>query len=130
MCHYNLSFGWYSSILCMLRARKKQWYFLESQTKEIGKQGSGCTIPLVCVALLCCWPLLESIGSHHAAAVLIAVAVAVAVAVAHRLQVILREMEIFQKPRDGKGNIFLVEPRGQRGIHCRFGMPGVRAECI
>lgn len=42
------------------------------------------------------------------------------------LQVILKEMEIFQKPRDGKGNIFLVEPRGQRGIHCRFGMPGVR----
>ncbi|CAM9300880.1 unnamed protein product, partial [Hapterophycus canaliculatus] len=42
--------------------------------------------------------------------------------------VILKEMEIFQKPRDGKGNIFLVEPRGQRGIHCRFGMPGVIAE--
>lgn len=41
------------------------------------------------------------------------------------LQVVLKEMEIFQKPRDGKGNIFLVEPRGQRGIHCRFGMPGV-----
>lgn len=42
-----------------------------------------------------------------------------------RSQVILKEMEIFQKPKDGKGNIFLVEPRGQRGIHCRFGMPGV-----
>lgn len=40
-------------------------------------------------------------------------------------QVVLQEMEIFQKPKDGKGNIFLVEPRGQRGIHCRFGMPGV-----
>eukprot|EP00752_Nemacystus_decipiens_P007891 g7051.t1 len=43
-------------------------------------------------------------------------------------KVILKEMEIFQKPKDGKGNIFLVEPRGQRGIHCRFGMPGVIAE--
>ncbi|CAM9397376.1 unnamed protein product [Ectocarpus sp. 8 AP-2014] len=37
-------------------------------------------------------------------------------------------MEIFQKPENGKGNIFLVDPRGQRGIHCRFGMPGVIAE--
>lgn len=41
-------------------------------------------------------------------------------------KVVLREMEIFQKPKDGNGNIFLVDPRGQRGIHCRFGMPGVR----
>ncbi|CAM9319570.1 unnamed protein product [Ectocarpus fasciculatus] len=41
-------------------------------------------------------------------------------------KVVLNEMEIFQKPTDGRGNIFLVEPRGQRGIHCRFGMPGVR----
>lgn len=40
-------------------------------------------------------------------------------------QVILKEMPIFQKPSGGGGNIFLVEPKGQRGIHCRFGMPGV-----
>ncbi|CAM9372864.1 unnamed protein product, partial [Ectocarpus sp. 13 AM-2016] len=43
-------------------------------------------------------------------------------------KVVLNEMEIFQKPENGKGNIFLVDPRGQRGIHCRFGMPGVIAE--
>ncbi|CAM9475527.1 unnamed protein product, partial [Laminaria digitata] len=41
---------------------------------------------------------------------------------------VLKEMEIFQKPKNNKGNIFLVEPQGQRGIHCRFGMPGVIAE--
>lgn len=38
---------------------------------------------------------------------------------------LFKELKFFQPQ---KSNIFLKEPRGQRGIHCRFGMEGVIAE--